>query len=284
MKQNYVTAASIICGVVCAACVAAFMANVQGEADAARAEALARYGGEQVEVCVATRDIAAGERVDLSAVELRLWVADLLPDEPIRESSAIVGKTATSSIVKGEVITQKRFESDRDSLEVPEGKAAVSVPAKAVRAVGGAIRPNMSVDVYSTGGSATAVLARDVLVLDTSVGESSSLTSSDSGWITLAVDPGRVEEIVAASNKTDLYFVLPGQRVDEGMVSEEGSSDQAAASGTASQAAASSSAASTSSPEPSGGASTASASAASENASQTSESASHASDEEGDAS
>ena len=212
MKQSQMIAASIACGLACAACVAVFLASVQGEADAARAETLARYGGEQVEVCVAARDIAAGERVDLSAVELRLWVADLLPEEPVRDSSEIVGKTVTSSIVKGEVISQKRFESERDSLEVPEGKAAVSVPAKTVRAVGGAIRPNMSVDIYSSGGTATTVLARDVLVLDTSVGASGSLMSSDAGWITLAVDPDRVEEIVAASSKTDLYFVLPGQR------------------------------------------------------------------------
>ena len=70
-----------------------------------------------------------------------------------------------------------------------------------------------------SGGSTTTVLARDVLVLDSSVGSSNSLTSSDSGWITLAVDPDRVEEIVAASNKTDLYFVLPGQRIDEATTS-----------------------------------------------------------------
>lgn len=210
MKQSHITAASVACGIACAVCVAAYLATVQGEADAARAEALARYGGEQVEVCVATRDIAAGERVDLSAIELRMWVAELLPDEAVRESGEIVGKTVTSSIVKGEVITEKRFENNRDSIEVPEGKAAVSVPAKAVRAVGGAVRPSMSVDVYSTGSSATTLLARDVLVLDTSVGESGGLMSSDAGWITLAVDPERVEEIVAASNKTDLYFVLPG--------------------------------------------------------------------------
>ena len=69
MKQRQMTAIAIGCGVACAVCVAAFMASVQGKADADRAEALARYGGEQAEVCVATRDIAAGERVDLSAVE-----------------------------------------------------------------------------------------------------------------------------------------------------------------------------------------------------------------------
>ena len=40
---------------------------VRGEAERARADALARYGGDQVEVCVAKRDIAAGETVDSGA-------------------------------------------------------------------------------------------------------------------------------------------------------------------------------------------------------------------------
>ena len=95
MKQSHMTAASIACGVLCAACVAGFMANVQGEADAARAEALARYGGEQVEVCVATRDVAAGERLDASAVETKLWVADLLPEQAVSDSMAAVGRTVS---------------------------------------------------------------------------------------------------------------------------------------------------------------------------------------------
>ncbi len=215
MKQKRMTLIAIACGLLCAACLAAFMLNVQGEASAARAEALARYGGEQVEVCVATRDVASGERVDLSAVETRLWVADLLPEGALRDTSDVVGKTATSSIIKGEVITSKRFERDRDSLEVPVGKEAVSVPAKAVQAVGGAIRPGMSVDVYSSGGTATSAIARNVLVIDASVGDSNSLVSSSVGWLTLAVEPDRVEEIVSAANKTELYFVLPGESPEE---------------------------------------------------------------------
>ena len=211
MKQRQMTAIAIGCGVACAVCVAAFMASVQGKADADRAEALARYGGEQAEVCVATRDIAAGERVDLSAVETKLWVADLLPEDAIRANGDAVGKVATSSILKGEVVSAKRFESAHDTLDVPEGKAAVSVPAKAVQAVGGAVRPGMSVDVYSSGDTTTAAIARGVLVLATSVGESGSVSSSGSGWITLAVTPESVQEIIAASSKTSLYFVLPGE-------------------------------------------------------------------------
>ena len=96
-------------------------------------------------------------------------------------------------------------------LEVPTGKEAVSVPAKAVQAVGGAIRAGMSVDVYAAGDSSTTVIAEDVVVLDTSVGGSSSLVSSDAGWVTLAIDPDRVQEVIAAASRTTLYFVVPGE-------------------------------------------------------------------------
>ena len=222
MKQKQMTAIAVGCGILCAICVAGFMVSVQGQADAARAEVLARYGGEQVEVCVAKRDIAAGERVELSAIETKLWVADLLPDGALTSSSDAVGKIATSSILKGEVVSEKRFESTRDALEIPAGKAAVSVPAKAVQAVGGAVRPGVSVDVYSAGDTTTVEIAHSVVVLATSVGDSGSFLSSDSGWITLAVEPESVEEIIAASHKTTLYFVIPGEQIDEAGAQQEG--------------------------------------------------------------
>ena len=206
MKQKQMMIIAIACGLLCAGCVALFMMGVHGEADAARAEALARFGGEQVEAYIATRDIVAGERVDLSAVETKLWVADLLPERAVRSGSDAVGKTATSTIYKGEVITEGRFEVGKDAIEVPAGKQAVSVPAKAVQAVGGAIRAGMSVDIYSSGGSSTTSLASGVTVLDSSVNSSGS-----DGWITFAVDPDKVQELIAASNKTTLYFTLPGQ-------------------------------------------------------------------------
>ena len=113
--------------------------------------------------------------------------------------------------MKGEVVSEKRFEVERGALDVPAGKEAVSVPAKAVQAVGGAIRPGMSIDVYAAGDASTTAIAKGVVVLDTSVGGSGSLLSSDAGWITLAVEPDRVQELIAAANKTSLYFVVPGE-------------------------------------------------------------------------
>lgn len=220
MKQKRMTVLAVSCGVVCAICIAVFMIAVQKQADSARAEELARYGGEQTEVCVATRDIAAGERLDISSLEMKTWVAGLLPDEAVTDSGEILGETTTSPIMKGEVIVSKRFEKEHGTLDIPAGKQALSVPVKTVQAVGGAVQPGMSVDIYTSGDSTTAALASDVIVLDSSVGSSGSLTSSDGGWVTLALEPERVQEVIAASNKTSLYFVLPGDQKEKGQDNE----------------------------------------------------------------
>lgn len=214
MKRSRTTIVGIACGLACAACVFAYMQGVRGEADAARAEALTRYGGEQLEVCVAKRDIAAGETVDAGAVQTRMWVADLLPAEAFRSADDVVGKKASSTILAGEVLSGQRFRDAGSRLDVPEGLTALSVPAKDVQAVGGAIAAGSQVDIYATGGTSTDVLASDVLVLATSAG---SRESSDAkvSWITVAVKAESVQEIVAAAQKTELYFTLPASGSEE---------------------------------------------------------------------
>ena len=229
MDRRKTTAIAISCGIACAICIALFLASVQGEAAAAHAEALSRYGGEQVEVCVATRDVPAGERVDSGAVTTKLWIADLLPEQAVRHSSEIVGKTIASPIYKGEVFTARRFERNENELSVPDGKVAISVPAKAVQAVGGALRQGMLVDVYASGDTSTTAIARNVVVLATSASDQNSLTGSSS-WVTLAIDPSKVEEMVASSNRMELYFVLPG---DKPTSSDQASSSASAASSSA---------------------------------------------------
>ena len=70
-----------------------------------------------------------------------------------------------------------------------------------------------SVDVYATGSAATQALARGVSVLATSAGtddRQASGSASKVTWVTLAVDPNQVEELVSAAQKTELYLTLPG--------------------------------------------------------------------------
>ena len=206
MRRNKTAAAGAICGVLCALCVLGYTQSVRGEAER-------RYGGDQVEVCVAKRDIAAGEMVDSGAVETRLWVADLLPPEAVRQTSEVVGSKASSTVLSGEVLSARRFGAASAAIDVPDGKVAISVPAKDVQAVGGAVSAGSSVDVYATGSAATQALARGVSVLATSAGtddRQASGSASKVTWVTLAVDPNQVEELVSAAQKTELYLTLPG--------------------------------------------------------------------------
>lgn len=225
----------ILCGVVCAVCVLAFMQTVRGEADAARAEAMAKYGGEQLEVCVATRDIAAGEVVSAADVDTRMWLVDLLPSDAVRDSSEIVGKQTSSSVLAGEVVSLQRFQSVDSVIDVPDDLCAISVPAKEVQAVGGAISPGSLVDMFVTGDSSTELVASNIQVLATGNALQKSSSPNSSGatsWVTLAVKPAQVQEMVAAAARAELYFSLPGSGVaenngsgDAGKASETGAAD-----------------------------------------------------------
>ena len=84
--------------------------------------------------------------------------------------------------------------------------AAISVPARPVQAVGGSVEPGMEVDVYATGPVSTTKLVGGALILATSAASESGATAE---WVTLAVEPERVQEVVAAAQNLELYFALP---------------------------------------------------------------------------
>ena len=120
------------------------------------------------------------------------------------------GKPVSSPIYQGEVITERRFEkSEHVALQVPDGLCAVSVPAKSVSAVGGSVEAGSYVDMYAVSGAATDCIASGVLVLSTSSTEEQSKSDEDIAWVTLAVEPDLVKEVITAAQKSELYFVLP---------------------------------------------------------------------------
>lgn len=210
MKKSKTMIAGVISALVCGLCVLSYMTIVQQEADSARNEAVARYGGEQVEVLVAKRDINPGEIIDASNTLKKLWISDLLPEGSITNASDAYGKKVASFVATGEVLLTKRFETSTLGIEVPEGLVALSVPAQDINAVGGAIVKGSHVDVYAVGTSTTC-LGRDVSVLATSNSDESS-TGQKINWITLAIDPAKVQEFVSAAENLEIYFTLPGSK------------------------------------------------------------------------
>ena len=190
----------------------AYSSYIRGEADSARAEAMQRYGGEQVDVLVATKDIYPGETLDASNAERKTWLSDLLPSECISSLDEVKGMQATSLIISGEAVARQRFESGGSGIEVPQGCVALAVPAQDVQAVGGALTAGDVVDVYATG-STTACIGKKISVLATNVDHANGSKAKVS-WVTLAVPIDQSQEFVTASQSMDIYFVLPASNSD----------------------------------------------------------------------
>ncbi len=223
------TLIGIVSAAVAALSIAAFAMSVTANAQSEREDALARYGGERVEVCVAVRELAVGEVLSSDDVEMRSWVSDLLPADVVQSLDEVVGQAVSSPIVAGEPIARTRLGAPVTTLDVPEGTVALSVPSQDAMAVGGAVKPGSSVDVYASGTDGTTLLAQRVPVLDTSASLTTDSTSSSSAsgrtgtlsWVTLAAPPELVAQLVAASRLGNLYLTIPGEGVDA--VRSEGS-------------------------------------------------------------
>lgn len=204
----------ISCGLLCAIAVGAYIASVDEQVSAAQNEMLAKYGGDQIDVCVAKNDIAAGTIIKDSDIETKTWIATLLPEKAIVNKSDAIGKKAGSTILAGEVINESRFGFDNADIEIPEGFVALSIPAREVQAVGGAIAAGMKCDVYAISSGAANKIGNALKILATSITTESS-TSSSSAWVTLAVSPESVAEFITAAETMEIYLTRPSDSVIE---------------------------------------------------------------------
>lgn len=207
MKRSHRLIISIASGIAAVALAVLYASGVQADAERAQSDLLSRYGGDVVKVCIASRDIDPGERLDETSVRMEEWVASLLPDDAQTSMRSVAGKVATSHIPKNAVISPVYFEAKTSSISVPKGKVAVSVATDEEHAVGGAIAPGDYVDVYvSKDGVADRLCG--ARVIDTSAAEAAG-DAADITWATLAVKAENVKEFLAASARGTISLVMP---------------------------------------------------------------------------
>jgi pilus assembly protein CpaB len=215
---------ALVCGVIAAIMLALYTNTLSNQASSSRADALVAYGGEQVDVLVATRDISAGESLDANNTSMQKWLADLLPVGAVTSTADAYGKELAVPLLKNEPVCAAKIGSTSGPVSVPDGLVACSVPTDDVSAVGGAITQGASVDVYAVGATTVNCIATGQLVLETSNGRGSDSVGNDnkrSGlfsssnrdkleWVTLAVKPELVEQLLVAARDKNLALVLPG--------------------------------------------------------------------------
>jgi pilus assembly protein CpaB len=216
------------CGVACAALLLIYTGDLKAQATNARDGALAAYGGELVDVYVVTRDITPGESLGSDNTAKETWVAALLPQGAISDASGFTGLAASQALFKGEPVLASKLGGAAEPVKVPEGMCALSIAVDDVQAVGGAIGAGSAVDVYAAGASGVSLVVCDVLVLETSSGLAGSIQGAASKtqggatlqgtssarpalkWVTLAVAPEMVQQLLAAAREKSLTLVLPG--------------------------------------------------------------------------
>ena len=203
MKRGTRILISLACGVLAAACAYLYAADVRAEAEGVREELLAQYGGDTVAVCVATREIEPGETLVESDVSLEDWVPSLLPTDAETSVRDVAGRQVTSRVPEGAVLCSAYFERHDDALEVP---------ADEEHAVGGAVMPGDRVDVYvSQGGVADRLCNAQVIDTSARVAEAEGAAVT---WVTLAVSPDRVSEVLAATALGSVSLTLPGASLE----------------------------------------------------------------------
>lgn len=196
---------AVVCGLLAAVMMVAYMSSVKDEAVGERDRALERYGGETVTVCVASRAIAAGEVFSERNVSELEWLVDLLPEGALAQADEVLGKTAACAIAQNTPLAAVHVAAVGQALGVPQGKVALSVPCSNDSAVGGELPAGSVVDVYVVGDGSARPAAQGIEVLKTNVTSGVGSLS----WAILAVDPDQVEALVGLAATQKLYLTLP---------------------------------------------------------------------------
>lgn len=205
--------ASAACALAVAGSFAGYANEVDAEAQRVRDEALARYGGEVVQLAVASTALEAGEVVGAGTVSMRDWLVDLAPADPITSLDDCMGKTLTVSVAAGSPLTSLNFRDATQTADVPSGHVAVTIPVSDKLGVSREVAPGAAVVAYETTADGTRLLAGNAIVL-AAPGTSSGMGLASS-TMTLAVMPEDVSKVLASSSAGELRLVLPAEDVSE---------------------------------------------------------------------
>lgn len=205
--------ASAACALAVAGSFVGYANEVDGEARRVRDEAVARYGGEVIQVAVAQDALEAGVVVGAGDVSMRDWLVDLAPEDPVTELDGCVGRTLTVPVAAGSPLTALNFRDATQTTDVPSGHVAVTIPVSDKLGISREVAPGSAVVAYETASDGTRLLAGNATVL-AAPGISAGL-GTGAATMTLALMPADVAKVLAASSSGELRLVLPADDVIE---------------------------------------------------------------------
>lgn len=199
-------ALALLAAVLCAS----YGQYVRDEADRVRTETLERYGGEVVNLVVASDMLEAGDVVDRQSVVKRDWISDLAPEGAVTDLESVLGTEVTVPVAAGAPLTSLNFRDDADAVEVPSGRVALSVPVTDKLALPASVAAGTMLVAYEVQEVGTRVVSSSLQVLR-APGEQTTMGSHAA--ITLAALPDDVASVLSASAQGSLRLALPADDV-----------------------------------------------------------------------
>lgn len=185
-----------------------------------------------VPVLIAKVDILKNMPVEENMVAVQEVPKAFLQPGALSHPAEAIGRLTSSPVMKGEQLLGTKLITYGDdtglAVKIPQGMRALSVRVDPVSGVGGLIKPDNYVDILSTFNFGdevkddyrTFTLFENVRVLavgkDLGVGladasqdkQVRSRNRRDIEFVTLAVDPQQVQDILLAQNSGELYLSL----------------------------------------------------------------------------
>lgn len=201
---------SLVCALASAAVCLAYTGHVRGEAEQARTEAIARYGGDVVSLAVTTRAIEAGEVVQVGDVEQRDWISTLAPEGALMSVDDALGKEVSVPAAAGWPLTKLNFRDESQMADVPSGHVAVSIPVFEKLGVSSAMAVGSHVVMYRATENGAELVGSEAIVMAVPGANTSGATRTT---LTLAIKPDDVPLVLSASTAGDLRLVVPSDDV-----------------------------------------------------------------------
>lgn len=210
MRRRSRLAISAACGGLAMLLSVAHADGVRAEVESERAAVLERYGGEVTSLVVARGRLSAGDVVSVSDVEVREWLADLAPEGALSSLDDAVGLRLSAPVAAGSPLTTVDFSSNGESLQVPEGRVAVTVRLADKAMLSGDVAPGTRLLAYEVTGEGAGLISADVTSLTAS---DAAARAASSQSMTVALVPADVTRALSAAASGTLRLAIPADDV-----------------------------------------------------------------------
>ena len=210
MSRRFRYILSGACALLAILCCVAYGNQIRAEAEQSRAEAIERYGGEVVNLVVASRPIEVGDTISSSNTQTKNWISDLAPEGSITDIDEVMGKQVTVSLSAGAPLTRLNFRISDASVTIPKGLVGISVSHGEKTGLVGRISAGSTLAAYEMTEQGIRLLSGEVALL--SDAEGGAYISGTP--LVLGVLPKDMARILSAEAKGTLRLVVPGDEVD----------------------------------------------------------------------